>query len=146
MEIHVVCIVILSAIVLSCHAQLTDEMKAHFKQQIAECKNTEDANDDDVTRFLAGDKPTTLKGKCLISCMQEAFGLTKGGQVQREGARKLGQMLFGNNDEVLSVLEIVRAECASLTDPDRCEASYKRMSCAKTVAEKHGLKTPREMI
>ena len=66
--------------------------------------------------------------------------------MQPEGARKLGQMLFGNNADVLTVLEIVHTECASLNDPDRCELSFIRMSCAKKVAEKHGLNPPREMI
>lgn len=71
---------------------------------------------------------------------------TKGGQVQSEGAKKLGQMLFGNNDEVLSVVEKVYAKCSTISDPDRCEVSFKRMSCARDTAQKYGLTTPREMI
>lgn len=66
--------------------------------------------------------------------------------MQPEGARKLGEMLFGTNDDVLNVLEKIHAECAPISDADRCELSFKRMSCAKKVAEKHGLNAPREMI
>lgn len=55
-------------------------------------------------------------------------------------------MLFGNDEKGLSVVEKVQAECATIDDPDRCELAFKRMSCAKQTAQKHGFVPPREMI
>lgn len=50
-------------------------MKQKFMQQLNECKVTVGASDDDVSRFLAEDTSPTFKGKCIVSCLQEAFGL-----------------------------------------------------------------------
>lgn len=46
-----------------------------IKQKVSECKITENASDDDVSQFLNGDPSLSVKAKCLLSCMQEAFGL-----------------------------------------------------------------------
>lgn len=147
-------------------------MTAQIKQRLNECKTTEGASDDDVSAFLAGNIAPSSKGKCLIACMQEAFGLVwnwfkkcktnfnyksvkiiffysnkvKGGQVQPDVGLKLGQMLFGNGDHVLSALEKVHIECAPINNPDRCELAFMRMSCARDTAKKNGLNPPREMI
>lgn len=74
------------------------------------------------------------------------YNQTKGGQIYPEGAAKLGKMLFGSTDDVLNILEKVSAVCRSVSDPDRCELAFKRLSCARDTAKKYGLIAPQEMI
>lgn len=71
---------------------------------------------------------------------------TKNGEVQLKGSLELGKLLFGNDDNVYVVLAKVRDECAPISDPDRCELAFKRMTCAKEIAQKGGLVVPSEMI
>lgn len=71
---------------------------------------------------------------------------TKNGEVQLKGSLELGKMLFGSDEKVNIVLKNIRDDCASITDPDRCELAFKRMTCAKETAQKGGLVVPNEMI
>lgn len=151
-------------------------MRTLLKQKLDKCKSIENLSDVDVSRFLNGDTPETLKGKCLISCLQEAVGLVRihyfsgkyrqklkkifillnqchfhncqiqDGQVQPAAGFELGKMLFGDNENVVSAIKKVQDECASISDADRCEMAFKRMSCAKETVKKYGLVPPREMI
>lgn len=66
--------------------------------------------------------------------------------MQKDGSIKVGKMLFGDGENLLPFLGKVRDECASLSEPDRCEMAFKRMTCAKGVAEKNGIVVPLEMI
>ncbi|XP_031634723.1 general odorant-binding protein 28a-like [Contarinia nasturtii] len=147
MKVHAVFVSILIGLFsVSCNAELSEEMRILLKEKVDKCKTMEELSDVDVSRFFNGDAPETLKGKCLISCLQESVGLIKDGQVQSAAGFELGKMLFGDNENVLSMIKNVQDECATITDPDRCEMAFKRMSCAKETVQKHGLTPPREMI
>lgn len=62
-------------------AELPEQIKAQLQQKINECKGVEGASDDDVARFLSGDPPSNIKGKCILSCLQEGFGLVSNVQI-----------------------------------------------------------------
>lgn len=58
-------------------AGITADEKAYALQKMKDCKAKEGTSDEEFNKHITGGEVTTTAGKCLIACVQEAFGMVR---------------------------------------------------------------------
>lgn len=116
-----------------------DERTVKGKEIIATCKAKEGSSDADEAEALVHKMPSTTGGKCIHACIGESLGYLKDGKLSDAGLTDIINKYYDGNEKVMSTTKKMAAECADITDADRCEMAYKIMVCSRGVLDKLGL-------
>lgn len=85
--------------VVTLKAMEKEEMQEMFRTMSLDCKNQEEAKDEDVEIMAQGHFPNTTSGTCLMACLYEQFGVVsnKNGQITRT---KTNNFLSGATEKI----------------------------------------------
>lgn len=69
--------------------------------------------------------------------MMEELGVLKNGKQSPETAISLARRLSNNNPMAVKLTTDVTQECATISDPHRCEMAFKMIQCSIEATKKH---------
>lgn len=120
---------------------MTKEDRGKFaKILVEECKSQEGATDADVDAAMNHESPNSRGLKCMHACMHEKLGIIKDGVVSIDGTLEFSKKAFGEDaTDAINMAKDIATECASITDPERCELSAKHYDCVQKAMEKRGV-------
>lgn len=130
-----------------------------FMDLAQECAGKEGATDDDVAEAMSYKMPSTPIGKCLHACIASAVGIVslinfsnlnvrrnifqtfqiKDNHVDIEATVEMAKSAYGTDEDQSKIVREISNECASITDADRCEATFKIMKCYEQAVKSRGL-------
>lgn len=120
---------------------MTKEERSQFAKALAEdCRDKEGGSDADVAAVMNHQPPNTKSLKCMHACMHEKLGVISNGKPSIEATIEFTKKAFGDdNAKAMTTSKEVANECATVTDPDRCELSAKHYLCVQSGLEKRGV-------
>ncbi|XP_062565501.1 general odorant-binding protein 19d-like [Armigeres subalbatus] len=138
-------IVLVALITIYSKADNTDEEKKEQAKEMIrgmaeECKKQEGASDQDVEAIIDDKTPETQVQKCFLSCFQQQFQISDGKKFNKEGFMQLCGMMFGEDEEKMSIAEEVANECVGVENADHCQLSVDIKECIEKAFDKRGIK------
>ncbi|XP_073829111.1 general odorant-binding protein 19d-like [Musca autumnalis] len=125
--------------VLLCYTKAQEFTRENVLAIIEECKTEEGASDDDIATFKARQPPSTPEGKCMRACLMRHLGVLVDGDLSKEEAIKLAEIVIHDEDKVHLATTLVES-CESLDfHEDPCEAAGQYVSCMYKYAQEHGI-------
>ncbi|XP_014246907.1 general odorant-binding protein 19d-like isoform X2 [Cimex lectularius] len=119
---------------------------------IAECKNSTNISDDEMTRIAEKKLPETPEGKCMIFCIMQKFDLVdEEGKMNVAGMKAMSQETPGMTKDDLPKLDAVMDQCDAevatkykpvVEDVDKCENACTVSECVVRKSKEAGIKDP----
>ncbi|XP_058979165.1 general odorant-binding protein 19d-like [Musca domestica] len=125
--------------VLVCYMKAEDITRENVLTIVEECKEEEGATDEDIETFKARLPPVSKEAKCMRACLMRHLGVLVDGDLSKEKAIKLAEVVIHDEDKIHLAATLVES-CESLDfHEDPCEAAGQYITCMNKYAQEHGI-------